>query len=581
MAVMLPSFVPRDAAPGEQEVFLRLRDDPAARDWRVLHSLDIAKHDTQISGEADFVVVVPNRGVAVLEVKSHTRIRFTPQGWYLGNAVAPEKRGPFRQAADAMHSLRNYVIERRPELAKVPFCSAVVLPSVPFAVESPEWRSWQVIDRQAFHAKPFSALVIRLLREAVNHFRLNGLSLEPPDERQATEICRVLRPFFDVIASPRALREQVETEVLRCTEEQFDALDSVADNERVLFEGPAGSGKTSLAVEVWRRWKLTQPNQKGALFCFNRLLSNRLRYLTDTLATDKTVGSFSAFLLDSAEVSPRANEVEDPAFWNDRLPTLVVDSLITRGDSEVLDSLILDEAQDLMRPQFLDVFDLLLKGGLAAGRWMFFGDFLKQNLYAPDALSPSQLIEQRSPKAARFHLSINCRNTPRVASFVELLGNMNPGYGRVLRGDDQIVPVFSYYRTDGEQDAAVQNFLNLMLNEGFQRKDIVLLSPLKNSSASRLAQTSRWKSVLAPYREEDSEHIRFTTIHSFKGMESFVILLTDLNRLASDDDADLFYTGISRSLARLAIFASIDIEHAILQNIQRRTEVGKDSLNNG
>src|ERR1700693_693422 len=169
MALMLPSHIPRDAPPGEIEVFRRLKDDPNSADWRALHSLDIAKHRTQISGEADVVIVVPNAGVAVLEVKSHTRIRSSKDGWYLGTAVTPEKRGPFRQAADAMHSLRQYIVERRPDFANIPFCSGVVFPFVAFNSQSPEWHQWQVIDRQAFHGNPFSALVNRLLREALRH----------------------------------------------------------------------------------------------------------------------------------------------------------------------------------------------------------------------------------------------------------------------------------------------------------------------------------------------------------------------------------------------------------------------------
>jgi hypothetical protein len=46
--------------------------------------------------------------------------------------------------------------------------------------------------------------------------------------------------------------------------------------------------------------------------------------------------------------------------------------------------LVIDEAQDLLEDEYLDVLDLLVKGGLAGGRWAFFGDFERQAIYISD-----------------------------------------------------------------------------------------------------------------------------------------------------------------------------------------------------
>ena len=48
----------------------------------------------------------------------------------------------------------------------------------------------------------------------------------------------------------------------------------MADNRAVLFTGPAGSGKTFLAMEAARR-ELAVGN-RGRLICFNSLLGKRL-----------------------------------------------------------------------------------------------------------------------------------------------------------------------------------------------------------------------------------------------------------------------------------------------------------------
>ena len=57
MSIMVPPVVHAGTrSQGEREIFRRLHDDPATKDWIVLHSLDTANHVKNISGEADFVI---------------------------------------------------------------------------------------------------------------------------------------------------------------------------------------------------------------------------------------------------------------------------------------------------------------------------------------------------------------------------------------------------------------------------------------------------------------------------------------------------------------------------------------------
>jgi hypothetical protein len=74
---MMPRFFPSQGSPpGELKVFDFLKDSKLTEDWFVLHSLDLANHTSQISGEADFVIIVPEHGILVLEVKSHDFIKY-------------------------------------------------------------------------------------------------------------------------------------------------------------------------------------------------------------------------------------------------------------------------------------------------------------------------------------------------------------------------------------------------------------------------------------------------------------------------------------------------------------------------
>lgn len=149
MARMIPAYCAESAPPGEKAVFAALRDAAGTEHWTVLHSLAIAKHERQVEGEADFVVVAPNAGLLVIEVKSHLSVARSSDGtWRLGQDP-PTVRGPFRQAQEAMHSIRDYLLSRRLELRDVPVLHAVWFTGVRARAtlpDSPEWHWWQVLD---------------------------------------------------------------------------------------------------------------------------------------------------------------------------------------------------------------------------------------------------------------------------------------------------------------------------------------------------------------------------------------------------------------------------------------------------
>ena len=63
----------------------------------------------------------------------------------------------------------------------------------------------------------------------------------------------LLRDNFEYAVSRRSDLESLERMICQFTEEQFGALDMLNDNDRVVFKGPAGTGKTFLALEAAKR----------------------------------------------------------------------------------------------------------------------------------------------------------------------------------------------------------------------------------------------------------------------------------------------------------------------------------------
>ena len=241
MARMIPPVI-SGAPPGEAILFERFRDDPDTRNWTVLHSLEIARHRSQVAGEADFVVIVPRLGVLCIEVKSHRRVQRLDDGRWLLGEDPPTERSPFKQAASAMYSLRHFLRSSHIDLRAVPMWSAVWFPRLRATLPvNPEWHQWQVLDIQDLRTGAGKA-VERVLRRARRHLAGKVSSFDDaaaePSEVTSQAIARFLRPRFEVAASPADLRRHRREALARFTDEQFDALDQMEQARRVLVYRP-------------------------------------------------------------------------------------------------------------------------------------------------------------------------------------------------------------------------------------------------------------------------------------------------------------------------------------------------------
>jgi hypothetical protein len=247
MARMIPAHLdPACGSPGEREIFRRLRDDPATKDWIVLHSLDVPHHITQVSGEIDFVVIVPSKGVLCIEVKACSRLSRNNGEWFYGSAAKGDPRGPFKQASTAMHSLRSRLAQERPDLSRVIFWTAVIFPYVPFPYKPEEWHAWQVVDKAAFCGQPLSRLIEDILDRARGFLTkcpaatwFHAASQEPHPE-QCRAIADTLRGDFEFSESWRSQAERREEDLKRYTEEQAAAIEG-ANHDPGSFRRVCGS----------------------------------------------------------------------------------------------------------------------------------------------------------------------------------------------------------------------------------------------------------------------------------------------------------------------------------------------------
>lgn len=565
MARMIPPLVAADAPGGERQLFAKLRDDPRTREWLVLHSFDIRRHVARAEGEADMLIVVPGQGVLCVEVKGCGVVREAGLWKYSYDPPTTSTVGPFRQASQAGHSIRQYLAHKDPSLGSLLFHSAVLFTEVDFTERSLEWEPWQIIGRSDFLRQPISTTVTRVLEAA--HSQCRSRKSVPrwygdhsrPTIRQLESILRLLRPDFEYVASGRNNVELAEAAVRRFTEEQFEALDHLEDNPRVVFKGPAGTGKTFLAIEAARR--AVRDGKSVALLCFNSLLAGWLKRETELIAEEAKarslsfhVGSLSGLMRSIAKID--VPPAPDSDFWEIELPMRAVDVLLTdRREIPSFDLLLVDEAQDLLSDAYLDVMELLSNGGLASGHWAMFGDFERQAIYADDgaALGLERLRGRTADGVSTYRLRINCRNATRIAEAVTITSGLSPGYSRVLNEAESadVEPVF--YRSASHQVELLLSTIARLL-KSFVPAEIVVLSMRADASScvARLArEQAGWH--FASYREEPAEgvSIRYASVHAFKGLEAPAIVLTDIEGIGDEQAKALLYVGMSR--ARVAL----------------------------
>jgi len=385
MARMIPPYIPRGyRSIPEIHLFYMLRDAEGTDSWTVLHSLDIARHRSRVSGEIDFLVIVPGQGVLCIEVKGRTR-RDERGLWYYGSDPEPDPTGPFKQVRESMYSLLSWLRGQDRSADTIPFTYAVFFPISIFQASSPEWEDWQVVDARKIASRPVSILISEIISQGTERI---GRLPPPPDNSCWERLVRTLRPAF-------------ETPVLRnapaLDEELLDILEKLDESARVLFLGAAGTGKTRLLG----------------------LEAERLRSVCDVLH----LGFF-----------PEVGGITVPAGAD-----FNVEHVVEKGIGDMppgtAGALLVDDLHLFPNIQSLmEVANIMLTGGIHGGRWRMATDFFYFSRKKGGDLS---LPERVVSGVHRFTLRKNRRHRPTLGRWLEEVAGVEKGtfYREYLRPD--------------------------------------------------------------------------------------------------------------------------------------------------
>lgn len=583
MAKMVPAQIDDEVSSAEKRIFHLLKNDPDTSAWTVLHSLGLARRETGPFGEIDFVVIIPGEGILCLEVKGG-RVSCENGAWWTMNRHGQSSklnRSPFVQSRDSMFALRNMIRGHFGGIAPESDCPvgcAVVFPDVPCPPVTSEFERTDVIDSDDMRG-PISHAVLRTARARLEEFQ-PGRGERYPTQTQVKSILNYLRPDFDRVVAKSISLGRTESRLMSLTEEQYDRLDELEANPRCLFEGAAGTGKTLLALEYARRAE--RSGARVLMVCFNRLLGEWLREQTrDTGIQAGTWHETLKGIITDSSARDEFLEQEREAFGRDDQATLFneiypfyAEFALEEFDNP-FDVLVMDEAQDLFKKETIDLVNKAIRGGIAGGTWGIFGDFARQSLYV-DSVQPHGFLSDYCEHFVRAKLNLNCRNTRKIAEETAVIGGFSTPPFKF--GQETGVPVEHRYWT-GQSSLvnALSRTIDRLARDGVSLGDVMVLSPrrLEHSALSAVKRIGDAPIVDCSRSLDIVENaVRFSTIHSFKGLESKAVIIVDINEIDEEGPQYLLYVGMSRARSLLILMIHESARKAVDARIKAGLEEG-------
>lgn len=528
----------------DAEIELLREFDKLPEPWVVIHSAKWIAHETRngTEGEADFIVAHPSHGVLVIEVKGG-KIKVERNRWVsvAKSGVSYEIKDPAQQADRNRRNLQTWLEkDSRTRQFRYPVFTAVAFPDVGVSGDMrPDLPQDLIIDATRMMA------LERTLEEIFAYWKKKYSQLNMSGQSAVDALIDLLVPTMTLESRVSDIFERERRKIEQLTEEQFHLLRNLQFFRQLAIIGGAGTGKTMLAME--KAQQLATADFRVLFLCFN---TNLARWLEANLASENIHVSTFHSLVNQARQWAGLSKLRHSELIDEAADALVTAASIIRApDSTVTDKLfdaiIVDEGQDFAEDWWLALPDML-KDPQDGIFYVFFDD--NQNVY--------QQIGNLPIKHPHIPLTKNCRNTQEIHKVVaryttsqvtECIGPQ----GRPV----EVTPAKDH---KAAQEALRKVLHGLVNEQGVSSEDIVMLTP-------RSERTSRWKSDTQIGRfiltwdmaTTMVDAIRLCTIYSFKGLESPVVILSELERANQDVNDALMYVGLSRARNQVLVIGDL------------------------
>jgi hypothetical protein len=518
--------------------------------------------------EGDFLILGPHGGLLVLEVKTGRTRHFASTGnWELD--VAGQTDHPlFQLDAEWKATINQFQTGATPGSPIPTIERALCLPRVQIPTTSPQW---QGIPRRHLIAS-----------NDLKTFQLAWKKTFAHPDREVTE--RQRRTFLDLFAAnskPERVREFInhtEHHFRQQLTTQYTLLDSVEQNQQLLIEGGAGTGKTWLAIEQAVRY--ADKGNDVLFLSYNLPLSNHLQALIgrrDLAEGSITPLSWEALATRILEACGLENEAppysatheEKRDYYQNTLPSLLLDCIADPALSDQIprfDSLVVDEAQD-HDTHWWDLYFALLPRGTSSPVTLAYDlaqrpPFRSSGAFDPVAVAGflSQPAFLRLPRPLRYTrqiheylLSLQAEGTSTLVAGITLPASLPEG-----------PDVIEQFCSKAKTKAAIEVILTQWQKQGLcPPQDVLILHLHRDLSKTPLGET---KTLLGKPLVEATETdvpksaIRHTNIHRAKGLDATAVIVIGLHPFESVTDPAYHHTHFMAASRARQLLAIISLE---------------------
>ena len=516
-----PAFDPENKA---EELVWKALAKTLPENATLLHGVRISSR--RRDREGDLIVLWPGLGVAFIEVKGGT-IEPLPNGNFKQtNRLGKSKEiDPIEQARTMITQVREWY-ELSTHMTRW-FTSAPMV-AFPFGKLSASYLNPRA-DRDTFLDKGDLSQAASQVKKALEMNAGRAIALSDIDADRIVEALEATT--FDV-RNPAHLVHYLDSraeQIQEAVEQNNRMLDFVSEVTRFEVLGPAGTGKTAMALTLAHR--LTDSGKRVLFLCYSPALAAVTRHREEERPRGSRVSVIKTFHALAKEwgVKFPAREEQTNAFWHEECPALFFALAQDRPNDEKFDAIVVDEAQDFASGWWKAATALLRdpeNGPLYA-----FGD-TGQGIFGREGTKSLELTSLR--------LTTNLRNSKQISDAANhLTSTPAPCLG-------QIGPEVIYVEVPEEADVTFAGDVVVdMMLETYRKAHIALLMTKSRHGVQKELE----KAGAATYLKSiwDPEDVCYSTVAKFKGLErNCVILVVD----GFHDDTtprETLYVGMTRA----------------------------------
>jgi hypothetical protein len=469
--------------------------------------------------EIDLLVLMPDCGTVVIEVKGGL-VSFSGGAFRQSGSAGVHPIAPIEQARKGVYALRRF-LERQPSWSRGPV-RAGWLVAFPYTAISgdmgPEGRRDLLIG---------SADVSHVAERVFE--RLWDPSIQIPMPASGW----VDAALHHLMGSPNSPAEVAFrtaarlTHVDQLTQAQSTVLGFVAGHPRFCVTGPAGTGKTWLAMEQARRW--AQAGDRVCLVSYGRGVAEAMKRATNSLPAKTRPAFTGTFHQLGVEWGVHAEADDGSVFWEQTAPIQMRLAAEGLPRERRFSAFVVDEAQD-----FADSWwpALLESASTPEFKLAVFRDD-EQAVFHERRGVPDLTLDA-------FALTENLRNADEIAKAFRPLVHAN----FTSRSGSGFAVEYVDCPTVDVIEAADTAVANLVEGRGWLPEHVALLTtqhrhPVQVEMADDRA--GYWQSLW------DDDDVFYSTVSGFKGLERPVVVLAVDGFHPGVEPASVLYAGMSRA----------------------------------